>query len=100
METKMKISTEQLFVLYRDIRRLFPNTTIDDFSEIIDQDGYWDTRQRTNIQTESFTALKKMWFGKGVSHIKKLWNLFTTNQFQDIVDKDLIRLSRLFRSNK
>ena len=46
----MKITTEELFVLYRDMIRLFPNTTIEDFSEIIEQDGYWDTKTRINIR--------------------------------------------------
>ena len=100
METKMNISTEELFVLFQDIRRLFPNTSLEDFEEIIEQDGYWDTRTRTNIQTESINNLKGMWFGKGLSKVKELWHLFKSNQIGQIIDKEIIKLSKQYRRNK
>ena len=98
METKKVITTEELFILFRDIKRLFPSTSIEDFSEIIEEDGYWDARQRTNIQMESYDELKRMWFGKGISQMKNLWHLFTTNQFYQVIDKDLINLSQKYKS--
>ena len=66
----MNISTEKLFLLFRDMRKLFPTTSIEEFGEIINQEGYWDTRTRINIQSESVNELRKMWYGKGISQIK------------------------------
>tara|TARA_S200000501_G_scaffold252946_1_gene237033 strand:- start:9124 stop:9432 length:309 start_codon:yes stop_codon:yes gene_type:complete len=97
LEITMKITTEELFVLYRDLRRLFPKTTIEDFSDIIEEEGYWDTKTRINIQKESLENLKTMWFEKGIPQVKKLWQLFTTNRINQIVDNDLITLSKIHK---
>ena len=96
----MKITTEELFVLYRDLTRLFPNTTIEDFSEIIEQDGYWDTKTRINIQKQSFKELQSLWFEKGFSQIKYLWHLFTTNRIHEIIDNDLLKISKIHKEKK
>ena len=96
----MKITTEELFVLYRDMTRLFPNTTIEDFSEIIEQDGYWDTKTRINIQKQSFKELQSLWFEKGFSQIKHLWHLFTTNRIHEIIDNDLLKISKIHKEKK
>jgi|TARA_B100000959_G_C14528961_1_gene438679 hypothetical protein len=94
----MNISTEKLFLLFRDMRKLFPTTSIEEFGEIINQEGYWDTRTRINIQSESVNELRKMWYGKGISQIKELWNLFRSNQFYKVVDKDIRQIARKYKS--
>lgn len=94
----MNISTEKLFLLFRDMRRLFPTTSIEEFGEIINQEGYWDTRTRINIQSESVNELRKMWYGKGISQIKELWNLFRSNQFYKVVDKDIRQIARKYKN--
>ena len=94
----MNVSTEKLFLLFRDMRKLFPTTSIEEFGEIINQEGYWDTRTRINIQSESVNELRKMWYGKGISQIKELWNLFRSNQFYKVVDKDIRQIARKYKS--
>jgi len=93
----LEVSTEGLFCLYRDLRRIFPSTTIEDFGEIVEDEGYWDTRQRIDIQTDSVNELRKMWSGKGISQMRELWNYFTTNKFNKVIDRDLIRLSKRYK---
>ncbi|OUX33103.1 MAG: hypothetical protein CBE24_02670 [bacterium TMED264] len=93
---KTSVSTEELFMLFQDVKRLFPKTDIDDFGEIIEQDGYWDTLQRIKIQKDSFEELCNNWNGKGFSHIKRLYQLYKRNQLHKNVDKDLLRLSRIY----
>ena len=80
------------------MRKLFPTTSIEEFGEIINQEGYWDTRTRINIQSESVNELRKMWYGKGISQIKELWNLFRSNQFYKVVDKDIRQIARKYKS--
>ena len=96
----LEVSTEELFCLYRDLRRIFPSTTIEDFGEIVEDEGYWETRQRINIQTDSVNELRKMWVGKGIFRIRELWKYFTTNQFNKVIDKDLIKLSKRYKESR
>jgi len=91
------VSSENLFVLFRDMRKLFPQTTIEEFEEIIDQDGYYDTRQRMNIQSDSINEIRGMWYGRGFHRVKELWDYFTTNRFHEIIDADLYKLSKLYK---
>ena len=93
----MNVSSEQLFLLYRDMIRIFPNTSIDDYADIILEDGYWDTRTIINIQTESLEEIENLWFSKGISYLRKQWYSFRENKFQHNVDKDLLKLSKLYK---
>ena len=52
-EITKKVTTEMLLDLYEEMNDLYPDTTLKEFEEIIQMDGYWDTKTRLSIARET-----------------------------------------------
>ena len=53
-----KITFEQILDLYERVKRLFPRTTIEEYEDIILNEGYWDLYAKIGIQENFNTMLK------------------------------------------
>ena len=93
MSCKMKINEaltiEMVLDLYLDMKKLYPRTTLDEFLEVIVDEGYWDTKTRLSINTETERWLKKIG-GK-----ERLKNLYRQHELGNLGKKQSLQLKRV-----
>jgi len=71
-----KITFEQILDLYERVKRLFPRTTIEEYEDIILNEGYWDLYAKIGIQENFDTMLKKRWGGNGKHYLQRKYSDF------------------------
>jgi hypothetical protein len=89
MKMTIEITLDMLLDLYLDMKKLYPRTTIDEFIDIISDDGYWDTKTRLSINTETHRWLKKNG-GK-----ERLRNLHRQHKLGNLGRKQSLQFKRL-----
>ena len=82
---EVSISTDELYELYERTKSLFPQTTIDDFIDEVDEGGYWDMLARINIQEEFSNHLLKYLGGK--SNLRNKYQLFLDGELENPIRK-------------
>jgi len=92
--TTKKVTTKMLVDLYREMYDLFPNTNIEEFEEIIIEDGYWDTRARLSINRETNHWLDNI---GGRDKLKELYSEFRNGTLDDRINNQKQKLKKYLK---
>ena len=95
-----KVTTEMLLKLLLEMKTLYPDTTIKEFEDMIQMDGYWDTETRIKIARETEHWLDNI---GGRDKLKNLYQEYKNGTLGQKNKETKVRLKRLldtYRENK
>ena len=96
-KTTNKVTTEMLLNLYKEMNDLYPDTTLKEFEEIIQMDGYWDTKTRLSIVRETEHWLDNI---GGREKLQLLYRQYKNGTLGDKINKQKQRWRKLLDTSK